>query len=227
MKAGIPVSGSYPVVLSRNAISAIFSPLVHHCSAASQYRKTSGFSPGSSIYPDGQCLGEPLTIISNGFMPFGLKTLPSDIDGVPASRFEMIREGVFEKPWSTSQYADYLGIEPTGTIANLEIPIGPGTRKDLLNSGERVLEVVEFSAMMPDVVSGNFAAEIKLGYEHRDGKVRPVRGGSVSGNFISGFNHAYFSTEAQSCNYALTLENFGTYTGPELIRFETFQVGGD
>ncbi len=133
---------------------------------------------------------------------------------------------MFERAWTTSQYGDYLGIPPTGSIGNIEIPIGCQSRTDLLKNSGPVLEVVEFSALMPDVVSGNFAAEIKLGYEHHNGQVTPVRGGSISGNFIAGFQHAFYSTEAQTGNFALSLDNFGTYTGPDAIRFETFQVSG-
>lgn len=226
LQAVLPASGTYPVVLSGNALSAVFSPLIHHTSGVNQYRRTSALTPGESICPNQKCLGEPLTMISNGFTPFGLKTAPCDVDGLPAIRFELIREGLFQRAWTTSQYGDYLGIPPTGSIGNIEIPIGRQSRLDLLKQSGPVLEVVEFSALMPDVVSGNFAAEIKLGYEYLNGKVTPVRGGSISGNFIGGFQHAFYSTESQVGNYALSMDNFGTYTGPEAIRFETFQVSG-
>jgi len=122
--------------------------------------------------------------------------------------------------------ADYLNIAPTGVIGNLEIPVGPTSIVDLCKDKGPVLQVVEFSALMPDLVSGSFAAEIKLGYEYQNGNVRPVKGGSVSGNLITGFETAGFSTESQFTNYALSLHRFGTYIGPEAARFESFQVSG-
>jgi len=225
LTAELPPKGHYPVVLSGNGLSAVFIPMVHHTSASSQYRKTSRFRPGQSIYQEGQPKGEPLTLISNGYVPFGLRTLPVDADGVPACRTELIRDGQFVRPWSSKRYADYLGIPPTGAIANLEIPIGSHSTQDIL-SGERVLQVVEFSALMPNSISGNFAAEIKLGYLHENGKSRPIKGGSVSGNLITGFSNVLFSTEAQFANYALALDNFGSYIGPRHIRFHDFQVSG-
>ncbi len=226
LDAVLPETGRYPVVLTGSALSGVFSPLIHHTSAAAQYRKTSQFRTGESIYSSGEHKGEPLTLISNSFIPFGLRTAPADSDGIPASRFELIREGIFIKPWSTRQYADYLQIPATGAIGNIEIPIGPNSVESLLTDSRPVLLVKEFSALMPDNISGNFAAEIKLGYIYKNGTVVPVRGGSVSGNLLSGFQNAHFSTEATFSNYALSLDSFGTYSGPEAIRFENFQITG-
>ena len=73
---------------------------------------------------------EPLTLICNGYIPFGLRTYPVDPDGVPAHRHELIRDGIFENPWTSKQYADYLDLKPTGNITNIEIPIGPIKRKE-------------------------------------------------------------------------------------------------
>jgi len=226
LKAGLPQSGRYAVVLSEDALTGIFSPLLHHTSAINLYRGTSRFKTGNSLFGRKKIRGGPLTMVSNGFVPFGLRTWPADMDGVPASRFTLVRNGIFERAWSPKQYADYLDIEPTGHIGNLEIPIGPTSLKSLQHDDGPVLHVVAFSALMPDVISGNFAAEIKLGYEIRDGSIRPVSGGAVSGNLLSCFEHAHFSTEAQQSQYALSLESFGSYQGPAAIRFETFQISG-
>ncbi|MBN1878659.1 hypothetical protein JW823_00970 [bacterium] len=224
--AVLPPSGKYPVVLSGEALTHVFSPIVHHTSGDCQYRRTSRLKPGQPIYLSDEPLGDPLTMISNGFMPFGLRTSPVDHDGIPAGRHEIIREGIFMKPWCMKQSADYLGVEPTGEIANLEIPVGNHAGMTLYDDDQSVLQVHEFSALMPDVVSGGFAAEIKVGYLHRKGEVTPVRGGAVSGNLLEGFNHAYFSTEGRKGQYGLSLTSFGTYSGPESIRFDTFQVSG-
>ncbi|MBN2053423.1 hypothetical protein JW905_00790 [bacterium] len=225
LRAGLPASGTQPVIICGDALTHIFSTLIHHTSAASHYRQISSFRRGHSIYPGGRPQGEPLTLISNAFVPFGLRTAPCDGDGVAGQRVELIREGRFERPWSTKQYADYLEQAPTGSVANLEIPVGRNPLEALRRDGPN-LEVAAFSAMMPDPVSGDFAAEIKLGYEHRGGISRPVKGGSISGNILTGFQHAYFSTEGRFGNYGLTIDQFGSYIGPAAIRFEGFQVSG-
>ncbi len=222
-RAVSPPSGRYPVLLTHDALNGVFAPIIQHSSAQYAYRNISMLIRGEPI---GDIHGDRLTLISNGFIPFGLKTHPIDSDGLPACRCELIRDGIFERPWSSGQYAEYLGIEPTGSIANIEIPIGRRSLDNLRRADTPVLEVVAFSAMMPDTISGNFAAEIKLGYLHDKGITTPVRGGSVSGNLINGFEHAFFSTEATQTSYALVLDNFGSYIGPAGIRFERFQISG-
>lgn len=225
-EATLPPSGNIPVVLSGEALTHIFSPLVHHTSGNCQFNRTSSFKPGQPVYAHDDPKGDQLTMISNGFIPFGLRTAPADGDGVPTGRFELIRDGIYRKPWTTQQYSCYLDVDPTGEIANLELPIGSHSRESLLKSDEPVLQVHEFSALMPDVVSGSFAAEIKVGYLYQNGKRIPIRSGSVSGNLVDCFEHAYYSTESRRGQYGLSLTSFGTYSGPESIRFETFQVTG-
>jgi len=224
--AKLPPSGNIPVVFSGEALTHIFSPLIHHISGNCQYTRTSRFKSGQPIYQTDEPRGDSLTLISNGYIPFGLRTVPVDGDGVASGRHELIREGIFRKPWTTQQYADYLEIDPTGEIANIEIPVGSHSRKDLLESDGPVLQVEEFSALMPDVVSGSFSAEIKVGYLYKDGVKTPVRSGAVSGNLIDGFSNAHFSIEARQGQYGLSLTSFGTYRGPESIRFNEFQVSG-
>lgn len=222
--ATLPPSGVYPVVVTDEALTGILAPLIQHTSAQFQHRNISRFVQGQPICSVQK--GDPLTLISNAFIPFGLKTRPIDSDGIPARRFEIIRNGIFETPWSSKQYADYMNIEPTGLVSNIEIPIGHLSTRNLLCSDSPVLQVVAFSAMMPDTISGNFAAEIKLAYLHRNGQAIPIRGGSVSGNLLTGFNHAFFSTESELASYSLVLDQFGSYRGPSAIRFEQFQVSG-
>ncbi len=73
-----PPSGKYPVVFSGEALTHVFSPIVHHTSGDCQYRRTSRFKPGQPIYSSDEPLGDPMTLISNGFLPFGLRTAPVD-----------------------------------------------------------------------------------------------------------------------------------------------------
>jgi predicted Zn-dependent protease len=227
IKAGLPKSGRYPVVLSGDALTGIFGPLIHQTSGANIYRGTSRFRLGESLFSPDDVVGEPLTVVSNGFVPFGLRTFPADSDGIPSSRFVLVRNGLFENAWTTKRYADYLKTEPTGNIANLEIPVGPISMNSLLTDDQPILHVVAFSALLPDMVSGNFAAEIKLGYHIEGDTIRPVTGGSLSGNLISCFANTHFSTESVFSHYALSLDSFGSYIGPQAIRFGTFQTSGD
>ncbi len=80
-----------------------------------------------------------------------------------------------------------------------------------------IYEIVAFSFMNPDAASGNFVAEIKLGYRHDERGSAPIKGGSISGNLFAAFSDAHFSSE---------LFSDGTYDGPAAIRFGELTIGG-
>ena len=84
-------------------------------------------------------------------------------------------------------------------------------------TGGPVLEVLAFSANMPDPMTGSFAAEIKMGYLHKDGQRIPVAQGSVTGNVFEALANCRLSRETE--------EDKG-YFGPAQVRFEDMQVAG-
>ena len=131
-------------------------------------------------------------------------------------RLEIVKDGVFVRPWATKQFADYLEIEPTGAFANLELPPGRTATDDLL-AGERVLHVRSFSWLNPDPGRGNFSSEIRVGYFYENGARRPVKGGSVSGNVFKALGNARYASET------VTRRN---YLGPAAARIEGLSIAG-
>src|SRR5919204_370660 len=128
----------------------------------------------------------------------------------------LVDGGRLARYWATKEYADYLGVKPTGALTNIDVRPGRTPDRDLLADGP-VLEVVSFSWFNPDFVTGDFACEIRLGYERRGRTVRPVRGGAVQGNLFAAFARAHFAREVGW---------MGTYHGPRSIRFDRLTVAG-
>ena len=81
------------------------------------------------------------------------------------------------------------------------------------------LEVVEFSDFQVDDITGDIAGEIRLAYLHRDGRVTPVSGGSVSGSMPELAKTMRFSKESRQYNChlipAVTRLQGVTITGAE------------
>lgn len=82
---------------------------------------------------------------------------------------------------------------------------------------KRVLHLVSFSDFQMDEFSGYFGGEIRLGYLYEDGKVVPVTGGSVSGNFIQLQKNMRLSKEQQKSS---------TFVGPKHILFDEVSING-
>lgn len=218
-----PMTHQGPVILSGEAVAQLFvpllgsSPLVFHASAQAAYRGISRFSSGDYI-TGSRPAGDRLSVIGDATRPWGIRTAAFDEDGLAAGRVTVIEDGVFRRPWADTRYASYLGIEPTGAFGN--VTVLPGRwGLDLLRSAAEgpVCEIVSFSHLSPDPISGDFTVEIRLGYRHDDRGTVPFRGGTLSGNVFDMLADARFSAETFGD---------GNYFGPAAIRFGNLTVSG-
>lgn len=213
-----------PVIVSGEAVAHLFnppvigaSPFTTHASAEMAYRKLSRFHIGEFV-SSAEPQGDRLTLVSDATRPFGVRTSAFDRDGLPGRAVTLIADGVFRQPWADARYAQYLGVEPTGTIGNLTVTRG-ATSVNSFRSTKRgpVYEIVAFSWFNPDPMTGDFSAEIRLGYRHDETGVQPIKGGSLVGNLFAAFGDARFSAEPFTD---------GVYFGPAAIRFASLAITG-
>jgi PmbA protein len=214
-RAGPPRSGAFAVVIDAGEFGALFGPIVQQASGEAIYEDRTRLEPGKPLPIEGSG-GDRITLASNPELPFGLSSYSFDGDGVPSRRVEIVREGVFARPWLTKRYADYTRREATGAFGNLEIAAGDATLEELLHDGP-VLYVHRFSWLTPDGMRGDFASEVRLGYWCENGVRTPIKGGSVAGNLFTALGAARFSKETVF---------LGDYLGPRAVRFEGVTVTG-
>ncbi|MEM4337036.1 MAG: metallopeptidase TldD-related protein [Candidatus Woesearchaeota archaeon] len=186
-----------PVLLSEDAIAEFFvpslneNPLVVHTGAKMKYLKISRFEKGKKIVPE--IIGDKITIISNPLIKKGLRTFSFDDAFIPAKKVALIENGIMKNFFATKRYADYLKIEPTGPLGNIEVKAGKIAEKEMRKDG--VCEIVGFSSFAPNVYSGDFTAEIRLGYFYKNGKKIPFKGGMFVGNCIDIMKNIRLSKE--------------------------------
>jgi len=222
LRAEEPATGRFPVIVSGEALHELMggiylSPLAFRSSARYRHEGLSPWALGQSIY-DGQALtGDPLTLYANAVLPWGLSSSPFDEDGLPNRRLLLIEHGVLRNYWASQRYAEYLQVPPTGAFGNMEILPGSMPVADMWQGVGALYHVVAFSSMSPDPITGNFVGEIRLGYERRGTELRPIKGGSLSGNLFSDLAHARFSQETAM---------LGDYLGPQAVRFAELTVSG-
>jgi PmbA protein len=77
--------------------------------------------------------------------------------------------------------------------------------------------VLAFSAPNVDALTGDFGMEIRLGYEHESGSVRPITGGSITGNLFEALADVRLAAETRVHT---------SYAGPVAMRFGSLQVAG-
>ncbi|HUY79255.1 MAG TPA: metallopeptidase TldD-related protein [Ktedonobacterales bacterium] len=223
--ATTPSTARGPVILSGEALANFFSPLAFssgnpiltQTSAQAAYQHLSRFSVGDFITGD-EPRGDRLNLSSDPLRPYGVRSYRFDADGLPATEVALIENGVLRRQWADARYAAYLGVTPTGQTGNLAVGRGSASL-DALRAldGAPVYEIVSFSAFGPDPVTGDFTAEIRLGYQHDATGVRPIKGGSLTGNIFTALQDVRFSANAYTD---------GVYYGPAAARFGDLSVAG-
>jgi len=217
LRATVPPRHSGPVVISREALLDMLTFFRAQTAAQSKFQKLSQLELGQSVFGPREVRGEPLHLCSDALLPFGLNSGPCDAEGLPGRNVTIVQDNVLQRFWAGQRYAEYLGIEPTGAFGNLVIPPGTTPLAELLAGGP-LMHIVAFSDMMPNMVTGDVVAEIRLGYLVEGERVTPIKGGALSTNLYDGFAQA---------TYAWETAFLGEYFGPEAIRFEQMIIAGE
>lgn len=223
LHATMPPTHQGPVVLSGEALASLFNPplgagpLVFHTSGQAAFQGVARLKPGDLVTGE-EPRGDRLTMLSDSLRPWGLRSAPFDGEGLPARSVAVIEDGIFRRQWADARYAAYLGIEPTGQFANITIPPGTWSLDALRSAADGpVYEIVSFSFMNPDQATGDFVAEIKLGYRHDGFGTTPIKGGALAGNVFSALGDVRLSAQSYSD---------GNYFGPAAMRFGNLTIAG-
>ncbi len=212
--AKLPPTGRMPVVLPASELATLLRAVDVHTNGQFVVTGMLQKKVGDALI---ESEGDPITIAGDATLPYAVASAPTDSSTVPARRLELLDRGVIRNMHSDAQFAAYLGVEPTGPLGSLVWTPGSTSAADLFGDGP-VLEVLAFSANMPDPMTGAFAAEIKMGYLHQGGARIPVAQGSVTGNVFEALRNCRLSRETE--------EHEG-YFGPSQVRFEQLQVAGE
>ena len=213
-RAVLPPTGRMPVVLPASELETLLAAVDVHTNGQFLVTGMLQKKVGDALI---EARGDAITIAADPLRPFAVASAPTDASTVPAHRLQLLEGGVIRHMHVDAQFGAYLETEPTGPVGTLVWEGGTTAAADLAMDGP-VLEVLAFSALMPDPMTGSFAAEIKMGYLHRGGERIPVAQGSVTGNVFEALARCRLSRETE--------EGKG-YFGPAQVRFEQLQVAGE
>ena len=156
-------------------------------------RKISDWEIGKPVAEDVK--GDRVTVRVLPELPNSSMNMPVDREGSVVYERELIRDGVAAAYCGSRQFSQYLGLEKSSMVTNLEVEGGTLSEEEIRRGD--YLEVVEFSDFQVDSMSGDIAGEIRLGYLHRGGEVTVVTGGSVSGSMNEAVKQMRFSKERE------------------------------
>lgn len=202
-----PKKGVYDIVIDGRYLSELFSIYKFRSNAASIYAGYSDYKCGDNI--QGECVGERINYILKSNEEF-------DGEGIRMHDRVLLKDGNLCTIHGSNRFCKYLEETPSGTYDSFELQNGSKPMSELLEG--RVLYVVAFSDFQCDSFNGNFGGEIRLAYLYEDGKVTPLTGGSVCGDFFK-----------QQENMVFSLEKYSSlnYKGPSAVRIANVIVSGE
>ena len=191
-----PLLKTYPVLFSTIDAREIYWYFIDRLNAAYVYQKYSNYELGKEIYENPE--GDTLTIRGLRNLPNSFANFPYDMEGAPIHDTLLLEKNVPMHYWGSRKFSQYLGLEKSSYLHNFAIEGGSQTEEEI-RKGD-YLEVVEFSALGCDPVTGDIAGEIRLGYLHQNGEVKIVSGGSISGDLTELGRKMYLSKETRQYN---------------------------
>lgn len=218
-----PNLGSFAVILKGNPVAEILKHYYLQSNAQYVYQHLSTAKLNESIQ-GADIKGDKINMVLDPAVNNSAASEPVDNDGFELTKHNIIKDGVLQKYWGTTQYCHYLNVEPTGKINNMIFEGGSKTIIEMRS--EPYLEIAAFSDFQLNPMTGEFAGEIRLGW-YFDGTNRTtVSGGSISGHLNTLQNNMYLSKELQQC---LTQELFIpiNYNGPKAIMLYNVSVAGN
>ena len=204
-----PALEKMDVVFSTDPARELYWYFIDRLSTAMVYRGISDWKPGDTVGP------ENLTVQAVKFLPNSSENAAYDAEGAPIRDLTLIGGGKAESYWGGRQFSQYLGLEDSFQASNFAVTGGTESEADL-RTGD-YLEVVEFSDFQCDAITGDIAGEIRLAYLHKDGKVTPVSGGSVSGSMAD---------MAKTFRFSKELRQYDNLLIPSLTRLKDVTITG-
>ncbi len=203
--------GSYQVLARASAFlhggRGLLAALVGQADPALERQGLVRYRPGQAIAPGSTAVPDPLTMSSDGAMPFGLHSAPLGEHGEPVRRFELVTRGVARGLALDVREAYARGAQPNGGVRGLVVAAGDIAAADLVRRSSPALVIDELDWLELAPVTGHFRAAIGLAT-----LVAGVRRTDVTGMLVRGDAIAALALGRRSSDAAASAE----YRGPAL-----------
>jgi predicted Zn-dependent protease len=211
-------AGAWPLVLTPRALLAgggvgLLEAFAAQADAATERLGLGRYRVGQPLAVGAAAIDEPLTIVSDGAAPFGLRSAPVADDGSPVRRFPLVHRGVARGLALDHREAALRRLPPNGGVRNLVVEPGTAVRDALVAAPALLVE--DFGWIDLDARTGEVLASIALGTLYDAGRAQPVTGGVVRFDAIAALALARRSA---------TTVRRGAYDGPDLWRLPAAAV---
>ena len=189
--ARAPVAGPCTLVLHTEAMLhgglGVWQAFVPQADAATERQGLTRYREHAPIVEGANTAAEPLTIESDGALPYGLESAPLGDEGEAVRRFPLVERGMAAGLALSPREAALRGREPNGGVRNLVVAAGTW---DGALPGADAIEVRRLRSLTIDRYTGEASLEIALGLAQGV----PFTGGSVRIDLIASLARSRRST---------------------------------
>ncbi|MFA5006663.1 MAG: metallopeptidase TldD-related protein [Candidatus Izemoplasmatales bacterium] len=203
----LPAIGKADVVLRSDEVEEFFRELIGDLSYEGVYRKSTDKQIGDMIQKDPK--GDRLTV---GWT-LSTKADAFDRDGVLLAPVTVVDQGKLVSHYGSNQYAQYLGMKPTGSFPTLAVARGTTTAAKIMKKPH--LEIIALSGIQIDVYSDYIGGEVRLAVWFDGKNYIPVSGFSFSGRIEAVLSDLVLSKE--------TVDGL-RYRGPKFLLLKGMDV---
>ena len=202
--AAAPTPGPCAVILSGDLLVAAWQVFAHQADAVverqglTRYREHMPVARGAEQVPD------PLTIVSDGALDYGVLSAPIGNDGDAVREFRIIDRGVAVGLGLSPREAALRGRDPNGGVRNLVVTTGGWNGE----APKGAIEIVRARDFAIDPYTGD--ASLEIGLARRDGG--SFAGGTIRLDLIAALALAHRSSQQIRT---------GSYVGPSSVLVES------
>ncbi|MFA6738816.1 MAG: metallopeptidase TldD-related protein [Bacilli bacterium] len=186
----MPFFKDISVLLRTDAISDLMRYFSLNTNVQSIFQKISVATPGFPLQGE-KIRGDKITLTIDPYLSGSTLSSPFDVHGCVGAPTTILKDGIVENLWGSTQYAQYLNA-PYSVDSNNLILSGGTLDENTLKQSPYV-EIVSFSDLQVDEITGAFGGEIRLAYYYDGAHLKPVSGGAFSGNINECRENWYFS----------------------------------
>jgi hypothetical protein len=202
--AGAPQPGPCPLVLSGDVLVAAWQVFAHQADAVVERQGLTRYREHMPVARGADQISEPLTIVSDGALDFGVLSAPLGADGDAVREFRIIDRGVAVGLGLSPREAALRGKDPNGGVRNLVVTTGTWSG----DAPKGAVEIVRTRDFAIEPYTGDASLEIALA--RRDGGY--FAGGMIRLDLIAALALAH--RHAQQVRT-------GNYVGPSSVLVES------
>ena len=199
------------VVLGAHELARLFSTVARNSNYSSVYTRSNLFSVGDALQKAPS--GDKISITMKGSIKGSTASALFDSDGVTLKDTEIVRDGVFCANYGSHRFAQYLGSEPTGDLACMQVEAGTLTDEELKSTP--YFKCVSMSGLQVDAFNDYIGGEVRLAYYCDGDVVAPITGVSISGKLSEALESIRLSEDTVCA---------GRYIGPKQAIFDGIAV---